>query len=363
MVAKLDAKDNAALRAKPEVLAVEEVLKVYAIDNTTRPQGHDVPSFLAGASEMYARLTKAGADLLADWATGKALIPGSVLIDWPLQNLNVPKAWEKGVTGAGVKVAVLDTGCMPDHLDLRPKGGLNFVPGEPGNDWMDRNGHGTHVAGRIAAKANSAGVTGVAHDCELWINKVLSDNGEGYTSSILAALEWCATNGIKVANLSLGSGSIPQLSYGVAVKRCLDAGCVVVAAAGNQGHVPEWPYVMSPANTPGAVAVGALTQKNSVPSYSSRGKRPNTKEDWNTVTCAAPGDGINSTFPNNKYASMSGTSQATPFVSGVCALLWQANPGKTAREIVEALKAVCADLGAAGYDEASGWGIPNCGKI
>lgn len=361
VAANLDKKAVAELQANPDVLAVEPDVKMYAIGGESQ-QGYDVPSFLAGASEMYARLTKAGADLLADWASGKAVIPGSLLVDWPLLNLGTTKAWEKGYTGTGVKVAVLDTGCTTGHVDLSVKGGVNFIPGEQADNWNDGNGHGSHVTGRIAAKPNSAGVTGVAHGSEIWITKVLSDKGEGYTSSILAALEWCATNGIKVANLSLGAANVPQQSYAAAVKRCLDAGCVVVAASGNQGHT-KWPYVMSPANTPGVVAVGAVTQKNALLAFSSRGKQPGFSGEWNGVTCVAPGSDINSTVPGNKYAIMSGTSMAAPFVTGICALIWQANPGKTAQEIVEILKRVCADSGAVGYDDATGYGIPSGEKI
>lgn len=345
----------AALRKNNQVLAVEEDLPVEALV--------DGESFIRGAVHMFNMMCNLGGDHLQSILEGKTPIPDfTPPTDWPLNNMSAPHAWKKGYTGKGIKVAVLDTGCAKNHPDLPIKGGINLVPNEAADAWEDKEGHGTHVAGRIVARHNAVGVAGVAPDCEVWAVKVLS-GGQGLTSTILAGMEWAVQNGVKVVNMSLGGAALPMVAYQTAVDRCLDNGCVVVAAAGNTGNVPNWPYVLAPANTPGVIAVGAVNSQNRVLPFSSRGKNMASKAVWNPVTCVAPGDAIDSTFPPQSYSRMSGTSMAAPFVSGAVALLMQAYPQNNAREIVKMLRDICVDAMCDGVDEATGNGLPVLSRI
>lgn len=352
---RMEPKQAIALRQNKQVLAVEEDLVVEALT--------DGESFIKGAAAMLNAINAAGGEYFVSLLQGKTPIPDfTPPTDWPLNNMSAPHAWKKGYTGKGIKVAVLDTGCAKNHPDLPIKGGINLVPNEAADAWDDKEGHGTHVAGRIVARHNAVGVAGVAPDCEVWAVKVLS-GGQGLTSTILAGMEWAVQNGMKVINMSLGGAASPMVAYQTAVDRCLDNGCVVVAAAGNMGNTVNWPYVLTPANTPGVIAVGAVNSQNRVLPFSSRGKNPASKAVWNPVTCVAPGDAIDSTFPPQSYSRMSGTSMASPFVTGTVALLMQAYPLNKPREIVKMLQDICVDAMCEGVDEATGYGLPVLSRI
>nr|ADK62564.1 alkaline protease [Bacillus sp. B001] len=249
-------------------------------------------------------------------------------IPWGIERIGTPAAQASGFTGSGVSVAVLDTGIDP-HSDLNVQGGVSFVPGESGAD--DGNGHGTHVAGTIAALDNDEGVLGVAPEVDLFAVKVLSASGSGSISSIAQGLEWAAENNIDVANLSLGSPS-PSQTLEQAVNDATDSGVLVVAAAGNSG-TSSLGY---PARYDNAMAVGATDQSDSLASFSQYGEG---------LDLVAPGVGVESTYPGGGYDSLSGTSMAAPHVAGAAALVKQKNPGWTNEQIRSHLNDTANDLG------------------
>ncbi|MGI9861713.1 S8 family peptidase [Moorella naiadis] len=232
---------------------------------------------------------------------------GQQTTPWGVERIGAPKAWQ-AATGEKVKVAVLDTGLDAGHPDLatnvRGRKNIKF-PGWPAGDG---SGHGTHVAGTIAALNNDFGVVGVAPQAEIYGVKIFNRMGNGYISDIVAGLDWALQNKMQVVNMSFGT-TRPSKALEEAVGKCVQAGMVLVAAAGNEGQDNS---VMYPARYPGVIAVSAIDQQDNLASFSSRGPE---------VTVAAPGVDILSTYPGGKYRTMSGTSMACPHATGVAALI------------------------------------------
>ena len=244
-------------------------------------------------------------------------------IPWNIKMVKAHKAWARGYDGYRVKVAVLDTGIDYNHEDLCVYGGVDFSGSE---DYMDYNGHGTHCAGIIAAREHRKRIVGVAPRAKLYAVKVLNDKGYGNTSDIIAGMEWCVNNGIQVASMSLGGAHAPSVAYRNAISRCQLNGVLVVAAAGNSAN-SDFPSVCAPANSAQAttwstspIAVGAVDRRKQIAYFSSRGQKCLP---WNPVGCVAPGVNVKSTYLDNEYVEMSGTSMACPHVAGLAALLCQ----------------------------------------
>lgn len=251
-------------------------------------------------------------------------------VPWNITRIHAPEAWPTSL-GLGAKVAVIDTGIDRDHPDLKGNlvGCVNFI-----QSWKtceDDNGHGTHVAGIIAAQNNNLGVVGVAPQARLYALKVLDRRGSGYLSDIIEALDWSAANGVGVINMSLGTTSNVQ-SFHDAIIRVAGRGITQVAAAGNSG--PDATTVTYPAKYPEVVAVAATDSSNNVASWSSRGPE---------VDLAAPGVSITSTYRGNGYRVLSGTSMASPHVAGVVALRLALHPGQSPQSIESLLEAT-ADI-------------------
>ncbi|KAA0546692.1 S8 family peptidase [Bacillus sp. BGMRC 2118] len=283
--------------------------------------------------------------------------------------------------GSGVKVAVLDTGAI-NHVDYSSnlEQCKDFTQRKSplvNNSCNDGNGHGTHVAGTVLADGGSdgQGLFGVAPDAKLWAYKVLSDRGSGYSDDIAYAIRHAADEanrlGVKtVISMSLGSSSKDSL-ISDAVTYAYGKGVLVVAAAGNSG--PNANTIGYPGALVDAIAVAALedVQQNGtyrVADFSSRGN-PNTDGDYiiqeRDVEVSAPGRAIESTWYDGGYNTISGTSMATPHVSGLAAKIWAANPGMTASQVRAELqnRAKANDIlggngAAAGDDYASGYGFP-----
>ncbi|WP_225891088.1 S8 family peptidase [Streptomyces dioscori] len=258
--------------------------------------------------------------------------------------IGAPEVWAKGNTGAGVDVAVLDTGYDTGHPDLKDvvDSSESFVPGE---DVTDRNGHGTHVASTIAGSgaASEGGVErGVTPGARLHVGKVLSDAGNGYDSWIISGMEWAARDAkAKVVSMSLGSngpsdGSDPMSQ---AVNRLsAETGTLFAVAAGNAG--PYDHTVAAPGAADAALTVGAVDADDTVAEFSSRG--PRLRDDALKPEITAPGVGILAarsqyTSGTGSYTAKSGTSMATPHVAGAAALVAAAHPGWTGSEIKDAL--------------------------
>ncbi len=281
-------------------------------------------------------------------------------IPWNINLVKAPKAWQRGITGRGINVAVLDTG-IASHSDLVIRGGVSFIPGVV--SYNDGHSHGTHCAGIIGARNNFFGVVGVAPACNLYAVKVLADNGSGSSSWIISGMEWCIQNNIQVASMSLGGLGAPSVAYANAIKRCQDAGVTVVVASGNS-FGSAFPWVNAPANSIMAgssnaspIAVGAVDRNCIIGTFSSRGGQTNN---WNQVKVVAPGVNINSTVLGGAYATKTGTSMATPHVAGQVALIKQRFPSASVAFIKSKIFSTSTDLGQAGYDNTYGYGLINC---
>ncbi len=268
-------------------------------------------------------------------------------IPWGVKRIGADKAWSK-TTGEGIKVAVIDSG-IAKHKDLRKniKGEFNAI--EPSKPATDDYGHGTHVAGIIAAKDNKVGVVGVAPDAELYAVKVLDAFGLGYLSDLAEGIEWSINNGIQVINLSVEVQSdFPLLRD--SIKRALDAGLIVVAAAGNNNGG----CAVYPAAYEGVLSVSAIDDTDNIASFSAVGK----------IDFTAPGVDIRSTYLDNGYANLSGTSMAAPHVTGMIALLLadsrndvDGNGIISTKDVKSIIFNYAEDIGTVGYDEIYGNGI------
>jgi subtilisin family serine protease len=255
-----------------------------------------------------------------------------------LDRLGAPEVWNYGYTGEGIVVAVADTGVDRNHLDLDSNIWMNLqeISGNGvdddgngyvddvfgwnffnnNNDTIDVQGHGTHVAGTIAAELNAFGVTGVAYGSKIMPVKVLSDSGSGSWTSVANGIRYAANNGADIINLSLGGGS-GDLVLQSAIEYAWNRGVAVMMAAGNSGgSSPIFPAAY--ANRWG-MAIGAVDASGSLAPFSNRAGT--SVLDYVT----AAGTLVYSTTPNNSYASYSGTSMATPHMAGAMALLMQAN--------------------------------------
>ena len=254
---------------------------------------------------------------------------------WGVERISSDVAHHDGYTGAGVDVAIIDTGIDPNHPDLTPNigGGECFVSctgGSCATCWDDDQGHGTHVAGTVAAAQTGSGLIGVAHEAILWAVKVLDSSGTGSFSDIAAGIRWAAREGHDIANMSLGSTTHSSLIHD-ACQYAYCQGMLLVAAAGNAG-TPD--SVIYPAAYPECIAVSATDHNDDLAGFSSRGSE---------VELAAPGEDITSTAAGGGTATMSGTSMAAPHVTGVGALVMA--QGLTASETRMRLRNTAEDIG------------------
>ena len=279
-------------------------------------------------------------------------------INWAHHLLNIEEAWTS-VTGKGVRVGVVDTGCDYTHDDLVGKvfGGINCTPNHD-NGYMDSVGHGTSCASIIAARKTGKGVAGIAPDASLFIAKAVDDAGIGEAEYLKCAIESCIAAECSVINVSLGSvEAYPEIEE--VIQRGNDLGIIFVAAAGNSGDNKDGgPVILEsdglpledwPARLPYVISVAAINKEGKVALWSSPG----------SIEFSAPGVDITTCFPGNKYAVFSGTSQASPFISGVCALLKERNPNIDMREAVKILDAHSLSIGASSQ---YGAGIINVGS-
>lgn len=277
-------------------------------------------------------------------------------MDWGIKLLRVHELW-KETKGRGAKIAILDTGIIP-HPDLKPniKGGINFTTSNR-DDYTDRQGHGTHVAGIIAAADNTIGVVGVAPEAGLYAVKVLGDDGSGAFEWIIDGIKWAVDHQMDVISMSLGSSFPPPTdALHDAIKDAYAHNVTIVAAAGNDGDEYPDDDIDWPGRYPETIAVGSIKKDKTRSYFSSDGEE---------LDVMAPGEEIQSTFLNDSYQILSGTSMATPFVSGVLALIISKHrhtpdnktPVDTPQRLREHLIRTADDAGEIGRDNFYGYGI------
>lgn len=252
------------------------------------------------------------------------------------------KALSSDFSGKGVKLAILDTGFNLNHPDFKGRNLVSesFISGESVDDL---NGHGTHCTGIATSGRNQKNNSryGVAREASIYAGKVLSNDGVGTDSSILAGLEWALINQCKVVSMSLGAsiseGEGYSKIYNDLAKKLMDKGMLLIAAAGNDSNrtLDLLKPVNHPANCPNIMAIGALDKKLRIADFSAAGLHGEGGE----VDIAAPGVQVFSSYksPEN-YRTLNGTSMATPFVSGLAALLWEEFPNAGPLEIWEKLQ-------------------------
>jgi subtilisin len=259
-------------------------------------------------------------------APRKSSTPGSehIRIPWGVRHIRAPDIWSRS-TGKRVKIGVVDTGIDYYHPDLRGRisRGINLIHRSmlPHDD----NGHGTHIAGTIAASNGQNGMLGVSPGALIYPIKAFDHNGTAYVSDIIAGIDWCVRNRMNIINMSFGMRQYSSALHD-AVRRAHQAGIVIVASSGNDGKRTMVDY---PARLPQTISVGAITRSNAVAAFSNKGK---------DIDIYAPGDKIHSTWLSGKYNELSGTSMATSHVSGTIALLLESKPSLTPNELKTILK-------------------------
>ncbi|WP_412677787.1 S8 family serine peptidase [Bacillus swezeyi] len=310
---------------------------VTADEKTVRNLEHD-PDVLY--VENNAAVKAAGIAPLKAVSSGTEQSTGSVT-QWNVKLIQAALAWNKGLTGKRVKIAVIDSGIAP-HEELSIAGGASMVSYT--SSYHDDNGHGTHVAGIIGAKHNGYGIDGIALDSQLYAVKVLDQNGSGDLKSILKGIDWSIRHGIDIINMSLVVSGDSQILHDAADK-AYKKGLILVAASGNDGNGKPVHY---PAAYSSVIAVSATNEKNRLASFSNTG---------GAIEFAAPGTSIISTSLHRGYAIGSGTSQAVPHVTGMFALLKQLDPASTNAELRRKMQFYARDLGASGRDSLFGYGL------
>lgn len=293
---------------------------------------------------------------LPDFTVDNTVYNLSQKVDWGINQMNIPQAWRKS-KGDGITVAVLDTG-HPEHFDLpNCEEGYNALDGI--NDFKDAHGHQTHCAGILCASDNDFGTVGVAPNIKCISVKVLSDTGSGSVASVVSGLDYCIKIKPDIVSMSLG-GSTPSPLMHEKIKKLYNMNIPVVCAAGNTGSGGvNWPAAFEE-----TIAVAAFDKEGKVAWFSSRG---------DMVEWAAPGVNILSTYRNNGYAVLSGTSMACPFMAGILALMLskhkkqEADTGKNDCKTVEQMRShllrYTMDRGVRGKDNSWGYGVIDVKKL
>lgn len=306
----IDSKKLEMLEANPNIKYIEENAKVQLADNGLITE---IPE-LDGTSETER---------------------------WNIHFTGVTKAWEEGFTGKNVNIAIIDTG-ISTHSELHVKGGVSTV--DYTEDWLDDHGHGTHVAGTISAIKNNQGVVGIAPGANIFAVKALDYNGDGHLADVIDGIRWAVENNMDIINLSLGTQEVNK-PFKEAIDYAYNQGALIVAASGNDGNGTP---VTFPAKYENVIAVSAVNARMELAGFSSTGRE---------VEFSAPGVGIVSTYLNGSYGFANGTSQASPHVTGMLAILKQKYPGMHNNALRKALLEHVNDLGEPGRDPLFGYGF------
>lgn len=276
---------------------------------------------------------------------------------WWLTDEKIDQWHDRTRAGVGVRVGIIDTGIDSQHLqrgELPVEDARDFTGSA--HKWRDINGHGTHVAGIIGARDNELGVIGLAPQCKLYIAKALGDNGSGSHDGIAAAIRWLVSNGCEVINMSLGSPR-PSTVLANAISYAVNNGTLLVAAAGNGGSRNGVNY---PAAYPEVFAVGAVDRKKQLARFSDRGPQ---------VQGVGFGVQMVSLYRGGQLAALSGTSMATPWITGMIAnrlsveAYYDAQPTEDMAALDQLYLDTSDDLGTKGRDPEFGHGFPVADKL
>jgi thermitase len=273
---------------------------------------------------------------------------GDVALQYYLDNIKAPQAWEYETGSSAVIVAVLDTGVDMAHIELASK----LVEGY---DYVDRdlipqdmNGHGTHVAGIIGAVTNNGvGMAGLSWGARIMPLRVLDAYGNGSYANTADAIRYAVDNGAQVINMSIGGTKYSEVLEN-AINYAASNGVTLVAATGNSGVST----VLYPAAFGAVIAVGATDSADQKAWFSNTG---------GAIDVVAPGVSIFSLYPGNTYRYISGTSMATPMVAGFAALLWSLPEMRYSTQVENVIKATAKDLGSFGWDSFYGVGLIQVG--
>ncbi len=278
----------------------------------------------------------------------------------PDADIDAPEAWDIQKGNPNLVIGVLDTGVDYNHPDLA--GNIWTNPGEIAGDGIDNDGngyvddirgwdfayndnnpsdvqgHGTHVSGTIAGKGNNGvGVTGVAWNAKIMPLKFLNDQGSGSTSNAIKAINYATAKGVKLTNNSWGGGGFSQGLYN-AINAAGQAGALFIAAAGNNGNNNDAnPFYPASYNLANIISVAATNRNDQLVTFANTGGWWGSNYGLTSVDLGAPGSDIYSLAPGGGYATLSGTSMASPHVAGAAALLWSQNPTWTAQQVKNAL--------------------------
>lgn len=290
---------------------------------------------------------------------------------WGVEKIGAPAVWQQGITGKGITVAVIDSGIDAKHPDLKdlddtrgkkdPKvvGWVDYVNGK--KSPYDDFGHGTNIAGIISGTGASGVHTGVAPGTKLIVAKVFDKYGSGHSSDVILAFEWAVNNGARIISFSGGGGH--NSSFTIAVNKVIAAGVIPVVAAGNFG--PDSNTITCPGDEINSTTVGSTDTSDLIDYFGSRGPVYLYGHRYIKPDISAPGVDITSTAPTwygSAYENLSGTSVATPHVSGTVALMLEKNPTLKPSEIKNILESTSVDLGRPGKDNDYGSGRINAYK-
>lgn len=281
---------------------------------------------------------------------------GDEQMDYGVQMSGANLEWHESM-GEGIKIGIIDSGVDLHHPDLvgRVKKCINFTSPDR-DDVTDENGHGTHVAGIMAANKNGSGIVGVAPQASLYMAKAFGKNGMASDEAVAQSLNWLILNKVNIINMSFSSNNVPL--YHNEIKKAYNKGIIVVCAAGNNGNVRNR-QLGFPARYPETISVASVDMNGKVSTFSSK----NVNAD-----IAAAGFEILSCYPGGRYAKFSGTSMAAPIISGAAAILQRKAKNRMGRFLTpEEMRTVlcmhCEDIGKKGPDSSAGCGLFSFGRI